>query len=256
VGNDGAMRPEQQRPARAGEHCPDPVRLASMTQRWDRVTFVHFEYEPSDVAALLPEPLRLDCSDGAAWVGLVACHACHTRLTGLPPLPGTVRFGEVNVRTYVVLPDGTPGVYFFSLDAASRAVATAARTALRLPYRAARMSVEPSGYRVTYDCRRRGAGAGAGSRLTVSTGDPVRAEPLDVFLTARWRLLQPFRPGVVLEVPVEHDPWPLQQATVTSLDDTLVAAAGLPAPENRMVARYSPGVHVRFGLPRLLRFGA
>ena len=55
----------------AGEYCPEPVHRASMTQRWDGLTFVHFEYEPADIAALLPRPLQPDTFDGAAWVSLV-----------------------------------------------------------------------------------------------------------------------------------------------------------------------------------------
>jgi uncharacterized protein YqjF (DUF2071 family) len=234
------------------ECCPEPVRLASMTQRWDGLTFVHFEYEPSDVAALLPRPLRPDTFDGAAWVSLVPFEMQHVRLTGLPPVPGARRFHETNVRTYVVGPDGTPGVYFFSLDVPGRAVVLTARVGFRLPYRHARMTIERSGHRIRYRCRRTGDPAAA-SDLLIETGDPVRADPLDVFLTSRWGLFTATRPDRVRYTPVEHDPWPLQQATVHELDDTLVAAAGLPEPQDRMVVRYSPGIDVRIGLPRRVR---
>jgi len=230
------------------ECCPEPVHRAVMTQRWDSLTFVHFEYEPADVAALLPAPLRPDTFDGAAWVSLVPFDMQHVRLTGLPPLPGAHHFCETNVRTYVIGPDGSPGVYFFSLDVPAPAVVAAARFGFRLPYRLARMSIERSGHRVTYrSVRRRGGGA---SSLTVEAGDAVRADPLDVFLTSRWRLFTADRSGRVRTTPVEHDPWPLQRATVHELDDSLVAAAGLPEPQDRMVVRYSPGVDVRIGLPR------
>lgn len=246
-------------PARpTDEHCPDPVRRASMTQRWDSLTFVHFEYEPADIAARLPAPLRPDTFDGAAWVSLVPFEMQHLRLTGLPPIPGTYRFCETNVRTYVVGPDGTPGVYFFSLDVPSPPVVAAARIGFALPYRLARMSMERIGHRVAYQSVRRGGRGGQGgdgpasSRLTVEVGDPVVADDLDVFLTSRWGLLTATRPDRVRYAPVEHDPWPLQRATVHELDDTLVAAAGLPEPQDRMIVRYSPGVDVRIGFPRRL----
>lgn len=221
-----------------------------MTQRWDSLTFVHFEYEPSDVAALLPAPLRPDCFDGAAWVSLVPFEMQHVRLTGLPPIPTAYRFCETNVRTYVVAPDGTTGVYFFSLDVPSPLVVGAARVGFRLPYQLATMSMERTGRQVRYESRRRGADDAAGCKLTVELGDAVRADDLDVFLTARWGLLTATKAGRVRYTPVEHDPWPLQRATVSHLDDTLVAAAGLPAPQDRMIVRYSPGVDVRIGLPR------
>ena len=82
-----------------------PVKRATMTQRWDSLTFVHFEYEPADVAALLPKPLQPDCFDGAAWVSLVAFEMQHVRITGIPPVPTAHRFCETNVRTCVVTID-------------------------------------------------------------------------------------------------------------------------------------------------------
>ena len=89
----------------------------------------------------------------------------------------------------------------------------------------------------------------------MQVGDPIVAGEHDVFLTSRWGLLRAARPDQVRYTAVEHDPWPLQQATVQYLDDTLVAATGLPQPQHRMVVRYSPGVHVRIGMPQRLSPG-
>lgn len=235
-----------------------------MTQRWDSLTFVHFEYEPADLAALLPRPLRPDTFDGAAWVSLVPFEMQHVRLTGLPPIPGCYRFCETNVRTYVIGPDGTPGVYFFSLDVPSLPVVAAARAGFRLPYEWSTMTLERTGRSVEYRCRRRRPAARLGrllgdaatpgprpaSTMRVLIGEATEPDALDVFLTARWGLLTAASPEVVRYTPVEHDPWPLHRAEVTELDDTLVAAAGLPEPEHRMIVRYSPGVDVRIGIPR------
>jgi uncharacterized protein YqjF (DUF2071 family) len=49
------------------------------------------------------------------------------------------RFLEVNVRTYVAR-DRKPGIWFFSLDAESRAAVAGARAAFHLPYFHARMT--------------------------------------------------------------------------------------------------------------------
>ncbi|MEZ5266102.1 MAG: YqjF family protein [Acidimicrobiia bacterium] len=253
-------------PTALDDRCPTPVHRASMTQRWDSLTFVHFEYEPSDIARLLPAPLRPDTFDGAAWVSLVPFEMQHVRLTGIPPLPGCHRFCETNVRTYVVAPDGTPAVFFFSLDVPTLPVVAFARAAFGLPYQWSTMSIDRRGRTIRYDCRRRrlwprstelagtvAAGTMAASGMTVSIGDPVAPDDLDVFLTARWGLLTATGSAEAPRArytPVEHDPWPLHAATVTELDDTLLAAAGLPEPDNRMIVRYSPGVDVRIGLPR------
>lgn len=253
--------------------CPTPVLRAAMTQRWDTLTFLHWELEPADVQRLLPGPLRVDTFDGAAWVGLVPFDMQHVRLGGLGEVPGTARFLETNVRTYVVGPNGEPGVFFFSLDAASAPVVAFARASYRLPYIWSRMAMRidaatsegaattsegaaPDTSEATvvhYACRRRLAGRRPpSSRLSVVVGPPVEPDPLDMFLTARWGLFQVGRRGRVRYTPVEHGPWPLHAAEVRHLDDELVAAAGLPEPEGRMVLRHSPGVDVRIGFPRII----
>ncbi|MFM9131644.1 MAG: hypothetical protein ACKORY_02765, partial [Actinomycetota bacterium] len=44
--------------------------------------------------------------------------------------------------------------------------------------------------------------------------------------------------------------WGLHRATLVSLDESLFAAAGLPAPSGDPHCMWSPGVPVRIGLPR------
>jgi uncharacterized protein len=46
---------------------------------------------------------------------------------------------------------------------------------------------------------------------------------------------------------VEHPPWPLMRARVLRLDENLISAAGLPAPEGEPLVHYSLGVDVRVG---------
>jgi uncharacterized protein len=42
-----------------------------MRQRWERLTFLHWQFDPADVERLLPAGLQADLCEGAAWVGLV-----------------------------------------------------------------------------------------------------------------------------------------------------------------------------------------
>jgi uncharacterized protein YqjF (DUF2071 family) len=44
--------------------------------------------------------------------------------------------------------------------------------------------------------------------------------------------------------------WILHEATLENLDDTLVVAAGLPAPTGEPHVMFSPGVSVKIGLPQ------
>lgn len=60
--------------------------------------------------------------------------------------------------------------------------------------------------------------------------------------------------GRLVVASVEHEPWPLHDVEVTGLEETVIAAAGLPPPAGPPLAQYSPGVHVALGRPR--RVGA
>ena len=51
----------------------------------------------------------------------------------------------------------------------------------------------------------------------------------------------------------EHQPWPLHRAEALTADDTLMTAAGLPAPRDEPLVHYSPGVNVRIGRPERYR---
>ena len=98
--------------------------------QWRQLLFVHWELDPAVLQATLPAGLQLDTHEGRAFVGLVLFTMMGIRPTRvLPPLPGVSAFHETNVRTYVLGPDGRPGVWFYSLDAATTvASAKAANT--------------------------------------------------------------------------------------------------------------------------------
>ena len=85
---------------------PRPVSRPVMLQRWNDITWLHWPYRPEVVQAALPPGVRLDTFDGQAWVGLVPFAMTRLRPPGLPPVPWVTTFPEINVRTYVVTPDG------------------------------------------------------------------------------------------------------------------------------------------------------
>ncbi len=55
--------------------------------------------------------------------------------------------------------------------------------------------------------------------------------------------------GRLTRVAVQHQPWPLWEAELVELQETLLAAAGLPEPAEEPLVQYSPGVDVRLGVP-------
>jgi uncharacterized protein YqjF (DUF2071 family) len=124
-------------------------------------------------------------------------------------------------------------------------VVAAGRVAFGLPYRFARMELGVDG-----DDRRYAARARATSDLTVRVGGPAPDGPLERFLTARWGL-HVRRFGRTWYLPNAHPPWPLRTASVLTLDDGLVAAAGLRGVAGRPPdhVAFSAGIPAAFALP-------
>ena len=240
--------------------CPFTVDRPIMRQRWERLTFLHWPFEPGDVQRLLPAGLTAETFDGAAWVGLVPFFM-RVATAGGRRVPWVSNFCETNVRTYVRDGEGRSGIWFFSLDAARLGAVVIARTTpYRLPYFWASMRLGARGSQVTYLSRRRWPGPGpvtsavtspVTSRVRIAVGDPIPAEAVserEHFLTARW-LLFSLPGGRPVSARARHQPWPLHRATAEVLDDGLIPAAGLPAPPGAPLVHYSPGVDVAIGRP-------
>ncbi len=226
-----------------------------MLQEWRDAAFLHWAYDPAVVQQRLPDGLRVDTFDGRAWVGLVAFHMVGIRLPGLPRVPVLGTFPETNVRTYVRHEDGTRGVWFDSLDAEHLLPVLTARAGYRLPYMWSTMSINRHGDTIRYRSSRRWPGpSGAGGTISIEPhAGTIRPSALENHLTARWGLFTTTRTASLRYAPVEHPPWPLQRASVRHLDESLVVAAGYPAPEGPPHVLWSQGVPVRVGLPRSVR---
>jgi uncharacterized protein YqjF (DUF2071 family) len=233
---------------------PEPISrtappLAGRTiasQRWSDLTFLHWRVDADDVAPLLPAGVVPDLHDGSTWVGLIPFLLDRATLFGSPPVPYIGSFVEVNVRLYAVDGSSRRGVVFRSLEASRLAAVLAARAAFGLPYQWARTSMAHRDGVIEYRSARHGGGPSA--RVVARPGEPIDADPLADFLTARWGMFTHVR-GRTQFLPNEHAPWPLQRAELLDLDDRLVAAAGLPDVTTRPPdsVLFSPGVHTRFG---------
>ena len=213
-----------------------------MSQTWRRLTFLHWPYDPALVRPLVPPSLVLDTFDGAAWIGLVPFEIHNLR--GIP------HFAETNVRTYVIGPDGSRAVWFFSLDAARLAAVLGARVAYDLPYFWAKMGVASQNGAVHYWSRRRRThAASVMSDIVVKPGGLFAPQELgnrDHFLTARYRLYTLLY-GRLGWAQIEHEAWQLAKATVVTLDQNLIEAAGLPTPEGQPLAHYAEEIDVKIG---------
>jgi uncharacterized protein len=239
-------------PGAAAGSCPFTIDRPVMTQRWERLTFLHWPFAPKLVQDLLPDGLQAETFRGSAWVGLVPFFM-RVGTPGGRRAPWASNFCETNVRTYVRDRDGQPGIWFFSLEAARLGAVATARAGFRLPYFWSAMRLAERGGQIAYTCRRRPGGVT--SRVRVSVGAayrPGEASERDHFLTARWRLFS-VAGSRHRFARACHEPWPLYHADAEVVDDQLVRAAGLPQPAGPPLVHYSPGVDVRIGWPQKYR---
>jgi uncharacterized protein YqjF (DUF2071 family) len=222
-------------------------------QRWRDLLFVHWRVAPSALRPRVPPTLALDLRDGAAWVTLIPFEVAESRPAAWPRRLAH-RFLEVNLRTYVVGPDGRRGIYFWSLEASSFIAVAGARLLYGLPYFPARMAMDRVGGRMRYHSERRrvkppgahSAWPAAELHADWTVGEPLGAAAagsIDHFLVERYTLYVA-RPGAVHRARVRHRPYPLHRASVGALSETLLRAAGIPSPVEAPLLHYSPGVDV------------
>ena len=233
--------------------CPATVgaRLTPFVQHWRSLSFIHLPVDPADVQRRIPSDLRVDVAAGTAWVSIVP-FILSVRALGFVPAGRLLTFPEINVRTYVVGPDGNRGIWFLSLYAPHLVVNWAALLTYGLPYRWAQVRAEVSRHRRAFSvqfplhktCAR---------RIEIHVGQPIsepNLTPLDLFLTARWRLYHKVHSRVCFS-DVEHKRWALAGGSVTGLDENLLAAWDLPRVLGIPTVHCADSTTARFSWPRL-----
>jgi len=240
---------------------PAPRGPHAMCMRWSELLFAHWPVDPDHLAARLPGGLRLETHGGVAWVGVVPFLMSAVRPAFLPPIPGTSRFPELNVRTYVrpaapaTEDQDRPGVYFFSLDAASRLAVRTARAIFHLAYRDADMrcardedgTVRFSSRRTE---RRFPPAELEATYRAAGTLEPVASGSFEDFLTGRWCLYSVDPRGGVHRGEIDHDPWRLGPAEATFARNDMLASHGIEPLRDEPVLHLAGPVDVRAWLIR------
>jgi uncharacterized protein len=219
-----------------------------MLQRWHEISFFHWSCEPSVLQNRIPSSLQIDTFDGKAWISLTPF-----LLTGLRPplLPRTLGmdFPEMNLRTYVIGPKG-PAIWFFSLDARRLSAVIGARATTGLPYFWADMQVDIGERENSYFSNR---GGRAKARIRIAKEEWITQQsPLDVFLTARFRLYSLWRRRLIT-IEVEHPPWILNRVRVLEFEETVRRTMAVEFPSPDFLAHHSRGVDTKIGTPLLVR---
>lgn len=233
-------RSNRQNPARENRHL-------ALRMGWHHLLFLHWTTDAKRLSALLPRHLEPDLFEGRAYVGLVPFTMRRVRPRVLPGLPFAPQlyenFHETNVRTYVRDRQGRSGVWFFSLDAANFPAVLAARSWFRLPYFYAAMSVratprhfapriEYSSRRLWPDSRQKSKNdktqIGCDIKIQIEKDAPFRAEAgsLEEFLVERYALFSGNDTALFRGI-VRHKPYLLRRARLETLQENLIAAAGI-----------------------------
>jgi uncharacterized protein YqjF (DUF2071 family) len=226
-------------------------------QNWSNLLFVHWRVLVSELRPLIPQRLTIDTYEGHAWVGLVLFHMSGVRPRWFPAIPGLSAFHETNVRTYVHLDGKDPGVWFFSLDASCSLAVRVARRRWHLPYFRSAMQLHRSGDRVQYRSERLWPGeVGPGVSIETEIGEPLAALNRDFqagqavpgtfehFLAERYLLYAQRNNGDLYAGRVHHVPYPLREARMLSLQESLLNAARISPRNEQQHVMFSEGVNV------------
>ncbi len=204
-----------------------------MHQKWGKLLFMHWRIDADLLRPLIPAGLEIDTFDGSAWIAIVPFTMWDIRAFPpyVPPLPGLNAMHELNVRTYVHL-NGTPGVWFFSLDCNNAAAVLGARTFYYLPYYNAEITLEQRNSTISYSLKRTDEPV-ANFEATWNIGVPLptsKEDSLEFFLTERYCLFSEHK-GNLYQSRIHHQSWPLQSATLDGHSSTMIEVLNLPEPD-------------------------
>ncbi len=225
-----------------------------MQMIWHDLAFLHWPIEANLLRPFIPADLEIDTYDGRAWLGVVPFRMTEVCPRRVPRWLGGRDFAELNLRTYVRQRSNPeyPGVWFFSLDAASWLGVRVARLWYGLPYYDARISIEYQGAAIKYHSQRTHRRAPP-AELAVTyepTAPPQTATPgsFEYWLTERYALYSARARGKTgfgqtRIGHIHHRPWPLQpgKALIEKCDMTRLINLELP--------EIDPIVHVAKEVP-------
>ena len=250
VGNNQTLPTQQSAPV---------VGSGLMRMVWHELLFMHWKADPDQLRQHIPAGLELDMYNGKAWIGIVPFRMSGVSLRWLPDIPWMSKFPELNVRTYVIGPDGQSGVWFYSLDATNLIAVRGARWLYNLNYMDARIRFQRDkgcncGSWIRYESRRTHANE-APAELNVEyrpIGESLTADQgtlLD-WLTRRYSLFSRDRKGQLYRGDIAHEPWKLREAQAIVRQNTMTSGIGVDLPDDKPLLHYAHCTRVLAGAIR------
>lgn len=239
------------------DHRPWPLPRSpwAMFMRWHDLLFAHWPVAAEQLRPLVPQPLELDTWQGEAWLGVVPFRMTNVGPRLVPPIPGVSAFAELNVRTYVTAA-GRPGIWFFSLDAASRLAVRAARWGLNLPYYDADFELQSHAdggidYACTRTHRNAPAAEFAGHYMPTSDVDQLRPGTLQHWFIERYCMYLQLA-GRLWRLDIHHNPWPVQAAEARIARNTMAWPLGIELPSAAPQLHFARRLDVFAWLPKCI----
>lgn len=219
-----------------------------MRMVWHDLLFMHWKVDADQLRKQMPDSLELDTFNGEAWIGIVPFRMSGVSLRWLPDVPWLSKFPELNVRTYVIGPEGQRGVWFYSLDATNPVAVRGARWLYNLQYMDAKIDF------------RRERGSDCGSWIGYHNQRTHRGEPsaeLNVeyrpigpvyeaahgtlldWLTSRYSLFSANRKGQLFRGDIDHEPWQIRDAQAIVHANTMTNGIGVDIPDADPLLHFS-----------------
>jgi uncharacterized protein YqjF (DUF2071 family) len=231
---------------------PIPAEPWVLRQTWHDLLFAHWPVARDRLRKLVPSFLTLDTFDGEAWLGITPFHLTDVTARLVPAVPWLSSFNEINVRTYVTY-QGTPGVFFFSLDANSLLTVEGAKALFHLPYYSAGIDVRSAARKLTFHSQRtertaefRATYTPVGRRFKTAQGT------LEHWLTERYCLYTVDSSASAYRVEIHHRPWLLQRAEAAIEANTMPESAGLRVSPVPPILHFSQRLDVLIWMPNRL----
>lgn len=248
-----AIQPSMQKRLEVRERPQD--RWTIMYQKWRDLLFLHWQFDIAEIQRTLPSGLYVDTFEERAYVGLLPFYMNGVRPRFCPPIPGISYFLETNLRTYVYNEQGTPGIWFYSLDANQWLATKLAKWFFNLPYIYSRMRAERSSNNEIYYRVQRYGTSEINRFQYRPTSSTIQAQPgtLEFFLVERYLLFTAIRDKLYTGQ-VHHTPYPICDVEVKDYSAGLLPLSGLArpksAPDHLLM---SPGVDVEIFYPQRVK---
>lgn len=215
---------------------------------WHDLLFMHWKVDGDQLRQHLPDGLQLDTYNGKAWIGIVPFRMSGVSLRWLPDMPWLSKFPELNVRTYVIGPDGRKGVWFYSLDATNPVAVRGARWLYNLKYMDAKIKFKRDkgcncGSWIKYDSQRTHKNESRAElnveyRPIGASYCSERGTLLD-WLTSRYSLFSADQSGRLYRGDIEHEPWELRDAQAIVHANTMTDGIGVELPDAKPLLHFS-----------------